>query len=890
MARLKNLVALSELVVGSVAAGAAALPAISVIPAWDIQSTSHVTTEPEELSRPGLDISTWNHVNASRCTLMGGLILSGKYNEEDLFQSNNLESVDSNQFRVPWLYRSEFSLDPAGESDHFFLQTNGITSRADIFLNGEKIADKALQAGAYGGRTYDVTGITNDTNALVIKVYPTDYMQDFAVGFVDWNPRPADNGTGVWRDISIKQTGPVALDPLRITTSFVRPVDRGGCVVALRSTVHNLENRTVEIDVEGSVTGESDKDEPGSSKQTLKLLPFASEQIDMQITLERAARWWPKQWGEQPLYEGRMALTMNGTVSDSETRKFGVRQVAHELNSYNDSTFIVNGYPFQVMGAGYTADIFLRWDSAKFTAQAEYMLEMGLNTVRLEGKMEHPELYEIADRLGLMVMAGWECCDKWEAWDYNDNLEPPVPIWDDNDYQTANASMIHEAHMLQTHPSVLAFLVGSDFWPNDRAAGIYVGALDAADWQTPIIPYAAKKDGYPKILTPPSLKMEGPYDWVPPNYWFDTEPADERLGAAFGFGSELGPGVGTPELNSLKRFLSTNDLEDLWKAPNKSLLHMSPSNSDFSTRTIYNNGLYNRYGEPTSLEDYLVKAQIMDYESTRAEFEGYSALWNAERPATGAIYWMLNGAWPNLHWSLFDFYLHPAGAYFGTKVAGRVEHVAYNYVDQHAYLINHSLDQNGTRSVAVDVVGLDGKTISSDVVSAKTEPNTSKKIADLSAALKDITDVVFLRLVLRDDTNQTLSRNVYWLAESIDTLDWDDSSWYHTPVSEWADFTALDDLETAAISAKAAPGAEEKWRVTIENKADVPAFFVRLNLVDADGGDVNPVFWSDNYVTLWPKEKLDLEVSGGKGAAGIQISGKNVEETKISLSAVAKNG
>ena len=43
---------------------------------------------------------------------------------------------------------------------------------------------------------------------------------------------------------------------------------------------------------------------------------------------------------------------------------------------------------------------------------------MGMNTIRLEGKMEHPELYEIADRLGLMVMPGWECCDKWEAWKY----------------------------------------------------------------------------------------------------------------------------------------------------------------------------------------------------------------------------------------------------------------------------------------------------------------------------------------------------------------------------------------------------------------------------------------------------------------------------------------
>ena len=69
--------------------------------------------------------------------------------------------------------------------------------------------------------------------------------------------------------------------------------------------------------------------------------------------------------------------------------------------------FTINEHPFQVRGAGYSSDMFLRWDKAKFEAQAQYTLDMGLNTIRLEGKEEQPELYEITDRMGLMVMAGW---------------------------------------------------------------------------------------------------------------------------------------------------------------------------------------------------------------------------------------------------------------------------------------------------------------------------------------------------------------------------------------------------------------------------------------------------------------------------------------------------
>ncbi|KGY15393.1 hypothetical protein PABG_11699 [Paracoccidioides brasiliensis Pb03] len=50
--------------------------------------------------------------------------------------------------------------------------------------------------------------------------------------------------------------------------------------------------------------------------------------------------------------------------------------------------------------------------------------------------------------------------------------------------------------------------------------------------------------------------MEGPYDWVPPKYRYDN-----RLGAAFRFESELGPDVGSPELASLKKFLTERKLK-----------------------------------------------------------------------------------------------------------------------------------------------------------------------------------------------------------------------------------------------------------------------------------------------------------------------------------------
>jgi exo-1,4-beta-D-glucosaminidase len=850
----------------------------AVIPSWDIQSTAKVGNDLQALSKVGADTTSWYHINSSRCTLMGCLVQAGVYHEDDLFYSDNLRKFDASQFRVPWVYRKEFTVDPE-PGEHYLLRTNGITSKGDIFINGKRVASNLTQAGAYAGHEYDVSDILHKQNALVVQVHPTDYNYDFALGFVDWNPYPPDNGTGVWRDIEVKQTGPVALGPLRVTTETDLPRDDSTARVTLKSIARNLENHEVTITLAGSVSLESEQSY--DLKQTVKLGALESKELVLLTTLKNPAIWWPKQWGKQPLYASQVSASVNDKISDTVTQTFGIRKVTSKLNSHNDTIFYVNGLPFQVIGGGYSADMFLRWDSEKFIQQVQLTLDLGGNTIRLEGKNEHPELYEIADRMGLMVMAGWECCDKWEAWSYNEDLAVKAE-WTERDYVIANASVNHEALMQQGHPSMLAFLVGSDYWPNERAAQIYTSAFKEVGSQIPIIASASKR-GYPSTLGPSGLKMDGPYDWTAPNYWYDVEPSGDRLGAAFGFGSELGAGVGTPEISSLKKFLSKGDLDDLWKQPNKGLYHMSTNVSSFYDRKIYNDALWARYGAPVSLEDYLLKAQIMDYEATRSQFEAVSAFWSKERPATGLIYWMLNNAWPSLHWNLFDYYLHPAGSYFGAKVGTRLEHVAYDYLKKAVYLINHSIDRKGSRSIAVEVIDTNGKELYKTTKTVENEPNTSRNFLDISSPLNSITDVVFLRLTLADNQKNTLSRNVYWLAKDLDTLDWEDSDWFYTPVTKYANYTALNKLQSAKVSVSTQSSSSKAGNtVTLENHSSVPAFFVRLNLVDKAGKDVVPVSWSDNYITLWPHEKLELKVQG-KGAAAVQISGKNIEPATVSI-------
>jgi exo-1,4-beta-D-glucosaminidase len=126
------------------------------IPGWSIQSVLHASDNFTALAQPGADVSGWYRVG-SRKTVMAGLIEAGVYNDTDLWFSDNLNHiVDRSVFGTPWLYREEFTLHPK-PGQHYFVVTHGITSKADIWVNGKKIADKSYQVGAYGGHKYEVT-------------------------------------------------------------------------------------------------------------------------------------------------------------------------------------------------------------------------------------------------------------------------------------------------------------------------------------------------------------------------------------------------------------------------------------------------------------------------------------------------------------------------------------------------------------------------------------------------------------------------------------------------------------------------------------------------------------------------------------------------------------
>jgi exo-1,4-beta-D-glucosaminidase len=239
------------------------------------------------------------------------------------------------------------------------------------------------------------------------------------MGFLDWNPYPADNGTGVWRDVEIIQTGAVSMSPLRVIIDFTKAGSNDNVNVTLKTELWNHAPHKVKVDVNGTIMGPIYADN-ATIWGRFELQPGEERTVSIRAALRNPQIWWPSGWGEQPMYRVQadaMIQEDESILSDSSIQTFGIRYVSSHVNEHNDTVFTINGHPFQVLGAGYTAVMFMRFDKQTTSTILQYVIDLGLNTIRLEGKQEHPELYDLADQMGLMVLAGWECCNKWEGWD-----------------------------------------------------------------------------------------------------------------------------------------------------------------------------------------------------------------------------------------------------------------------------------------------------------------------------------------------------------------------------------------------------------------------------------------------------------------------------------------
>jgi exo-1,4-beta-D-glucosaminidase len=843
---------------------------------WQIQSSCEVKETGGQISTAGFEAKGWHKADMPS-TVVGALVSDRTYpdpnygtnlksfpgmNYSDKGLFANEEMPERSPFRCSWWYRTEFTL-PSGVAEKTsWLDFLGINYRANIWINGEKIADAKDIAGAYRSFEFNVSGFlrAGKANALAIEIFAPG-KDDLGITWVDWNPTPPDKAMGIWKEVFLTQSGEVTVRKPLVASKLdgdyktaalaISAIVRNGSDHSVRGVLH-LEVAEIKIAQPVELSGKESK-----------TVRFTAEQF-AGLKLAHPRLWWPYQLGTPNLYTAKLSFEAGKRVLDSASVNFGIREVSSEFTEKGFRLFKVNGRKVLIRGAAWAPDLLFRWSSARLDGDLAYVREMGLNAIRLEGRLDRDEFFEKTDRLGILVMAGWTCCDAWERWG----------DWKGNQSKIAAESLRDQITRLRNHPSVFVWLNGSDTPPPPKVETMYLGILRDLEWPNPTLSSAGETST--KVTGNSGVKMTGPYEYVPPVYWL----TDKDAGGAYGFNTETSPGPAIPTRGSLERFIPKDHLwpiDDVW--------NYHAGLERFTTVNIFSEGLNRRYGPATSLDDYERKAQAMAYDGQRAMFEAYA---RNKYTSTGVIQWMLNNAWPSLIWHLYDYYLVPGGGYFGTKKACEPVHIQYSYDDNSAAVINNTFETLKGVKVSAKIFSIAAQEKASRATTLDLGPDSVTKAFDLPKP-DGVSTTYFLRLRLDDATGNTVSDNFYWFSTKADGLDWEkriDTT--YTPQSEFGDLTGLNSLPQVRVEVKAKVSAAKGFaQVSVRNTSQSVAFMIHLRLTRSQGGeDITPIFWTDNYLSLLPGEGRDLAARYEPSLENLvlEIDGFNVAPETIKLS------
>ncbi len=430
--------------------------------AWNLQSVAIVREGGEEISTTAYHPKGWYRTSVPT-TVFAALVDNKVY--PDPYFGMNLLSVPGTEyarhtgandiqhnfsnapmppdspFKSAWWFRTEFRIPEEYRSRTAWLHFDGINYRANVWLNGQRIAAADDTAGAWRVFQFDVTGSTlpGQQNVLAVQVFPPQ-SDDLAISWVDWNPAPPDKNTGLWRDVYLEATGPVEIRWPHVISRLDLPSFRS-VGLTVKAELHNADAHPVKGVLHGSIGAIRFSQPVELAPKEARAISFSYEKFP-QLKIRNPLLWWPAKLGPQNLYELGLRFETSGQISSAKTVHFGVREVTSELNEKGSRVFKINGKRILVRGAGWAPDMLLRVSPGRQEAEIDYVLDMNLNAIRLEGKIEDEHFLDLCDRKGVLLMAGWCCCDHWEKW----------ADWKSEDYRVSEESLRDQIRRFRSRP------------------------------------------------------------------------------------------------------------------------------------------------------------------------------------------------------------------------------------------------------------------------------------------------------------------------------------------------------------------------------------------------------------------------------------------------------
>jgi exo-1,4-beta-D-glucosaminidase len=819
---------------------------------WKIKSSSEVNQKGASISSHNFNDTQWINAHVPS-TIMG--VLAEKNEYQNILSPENYFNANRPDFDNSWWYRTSFSLNGIQESTTL-LQLDGISYRANIWLNGNLIAASDSITGSFRRFELNISKwVKTGTNTLAVEVF-RQRDGDFGLGFVDWNPRPLDENMGIWRPVTVK-----TIEKIQLKNSYIRSdvntqtLDEAWLTAG--TTLKNFSNKPVDGTLSISFNGKQYQHPVSIPAGTEKEIQLTHDDF-IGFYVQNPDLWWSNGLGEPHLYQMDIEFLSGKQVLAIENIEFGIREIESYFNETGKRGFKLNGKKILIKGAGWTDDIFLRNTPESNELQVKYVKDMGLNTIRFETVWGTTrDIYSQCDRHGILAMVGWSCQWEWENY-LGKACDEFGGASTQEDFDLLTDYLRDQILWLRNHPSIFVWLVGSDMLPRPELEKRYIEIFEKYD-DRPWLGAAADRTS--ELSGPTGVKMHGPYEYVGPSYWY----VDKKFGGAYGFNTETGPGTQLPVKKSIEKMLPEDKrwpLNEYWDH------YCTTSATALNSMEVLTNAINQQWGKAESFDEYIMKGHMVNYGAIRAMFEAF----RVNRPqATGIIQWMLNSAWPSFYWQLYDYYMVPTPAYYGTKKALEPVQLVYNYGDYTIAAVNKQMDPQENVTATITLYDASSNKIKEDRKVVSIPANGNIQVAGIGKP----GETTLLFLELEDKNGNKLSDNFYWLSAREEKYNWEETNWVYTPMEQHPDYTPLNKAETTELKISVNKHSSRKIDIEIENPSATVALFNQLKVHDDNGEWVIPTFYTDNYFSVKP---------GGNKTVTIELPQKSNENIWLELS------
>jgi beta-galactosidase len=392
---------------------------------------------------------------------------------------------------VGW-YRKTFTLPESNNNKCVFIDFDGVYMNSDVWINGHFLGNRPY---GYSSFRYEMTpylNYGNKPNVIAVRV--------------DNSKQPNSrwySGSGIYRNVWLVTVDKVHVDHWGTFVSTLT-VDKSKAIIKVQTTIRNEMSNSSVVTLRTILQDKNGK-EVASSSAKESINGGSSKTYSQQLKITN-----PKLWStDNPvLYKAVSVVEANGKASDNYTTPFGIRYFHFD----SKEGFFLNGNHVLIKGVCDHHDLGCLGAAINERAlqrQLQILKEMGCNAIRTSHNPPAPELLQLADQMGIMIMD-----EAFDCWKKGKNKYDYHLYWDEWHKRDLSDFILRD----RNHPSVIIWSIGNEIPDQWDSAGASISRelaeiVRSLDTSRPIT--AAMNDPEAKNN---SLSHSGVMDLIGHNY------------------------------------------------------------------------------------------------------------------------------------------------------------------------------------------------------------------------------------------------------------------------------------------------------------------------------------------------------------------------------------